>query len=263
MIMANTTDSGTGKGGSSSSPSSPSRPKLTLVTPANFDPNPPASLPLIPTSDLASLLSDHDLRKKYRAGRYIPGKNTGLKIYWTSPLSATSTHIAHNSSPKSGTDVIVSLAAHIGTMDMMGWESVLSLKSTHDTYASSINSLAPVTISLFDSLSGIKYEVSGGRRVVVIPDFLDEDLGRLAGTTGISKGILCTLAVANTFLQQPKHNVNHRLVSTIEYQVLALQCWLRWKAKALKAAIDEFEEYDRARISHNAEESFQDEDEYV
>lgn len=243
------------------SSSSPSRPKLALVTPANFDPNPPVSLPLIPTSDLASLLSDHDLRKKYQAGRYIQGKNTALKIYWTSPLSATSTHISHNSRPNSGTDVVASLASHVGALDMMGWESVQSLSATHDTYASSINTLAPVTIRLFDALSGIKYEAFGGRRVIVIPNFLEKDLSRLSGITGIAKGILCTLSIANTFLQQPKHNVNPRLFSAIKAQVLEVQCWLRWKAKALKAAVEEFEEYDRCMISVSSEKSFEEDDE--
>ena len=236
-----------------------SRPKLTLVTPANFDPKaaPSSSLPLSPTSDLTSLLSDNDLRKKYRAGRYAPGKNVASKLYWTTPLSATITFISQLCQPKSGTDVIISLASHIGVLDMMGWESVQSLRLTQQAYFSSINILAPSTIHLISALLGIQYTRDAGRRTIIIPEFLDDDLGRLSGITGIGKGMLASVAIMLTLSCQPPDKLNPRLLAQLEDQVRELQHWLSWKAKALKSAVNEFEEYDRNRVGLSTEESFE------
>lgn len=220
-------------------------PKLRLVPPINHTPNTslPPDIALIPSSDLTLLLSDPTILKRYRAGRYKQGTNTALRIGWIPEFSSAVSHIGGKCSPRASTDTFTALSIHIAAMDMLEWTSVQSLSATRDRYSDLIPSLSLTTIHLVSSLLAINFRPIGQSRTIIVPHCVDDDLSRVAASTGITKSIAGTLCLAYTISSQPTKYLHKRMVQALSEVALETRHWLRWKAKSSEEAIDEFERF--------------------
>lgn len=234
-------------------PAPPGSP-LDLTTPPELigDLTPSPSLPpLIPSSDLTILLSDPALIKQYRAGRYKQGTNYAQRVMWPRPLASTLSHIAPRCGDRTkgggggvSIDILASCALHIGALDILSWDSTQTVKGVRDRYVQAIVDLSPTTINLVAALLAMNPEKhSASQRTVVITYSVEEVMKSLAGTLGLACDQVAGLCIAHTLASQPNKHVNKRLRNQLEEPVRALRVWLRWKARALQAAIEELEGY--------------------
>lgn len=204
----------------------------------------PFSALLIPTSDLTSLLSDPSLRRRYREGRFVQGKNVSLKMAaWPTALSVTANALTARCEPALGMGVVAALSLHIGLRHIASWESTQQLQDVQETFNHESPNFSAVTVysvkHILDKLQPIP--MGGPTRTVVISESLSDELTATAGCLGMGCSTLAPYCCMVTFIAQPKKYVNKHLRGEMEGRVEELKKWLRWKARTIEAAIEEFD----------------------
>jgi hypothetical protein len=213
-------------------------------SPASLLSSDPFSALLIPTSDLTTLLSDPSLRRRYREGRYVQGKNVSLKMAaWPTCLAVTTNAITARCEPALGIGVVVALALHIGLRYIASWESTQQLQEVQETFNHESPGFSAVTVHsvkhILDRLQPLP--IGGPSRTVVISESLSDELTVTAGALGMGSSALAPYCCMVTFISQPKKMVNKHLRGEMEGRVDELRKWLRWKARTIEAAIEEFD----------------------
>lgn len=234
-----------------------SRPSLHLVptlaflsrlpshAPASRSNGDPFSSLLIPASDLTSLLSDPDLRARYRAGRYVAGKNVSLGFpAWTVPISSTATSLAQRCDPHSSRSIIAALSLHIGIRAIASWDETAHLREVQENFVHEVPTLASDTIHgvqrVLETLQPAS--MSGGREaMLVVSEQVDDELKGLVGSTGMTARCLIPYAMMVTLGEQPKKYMNGVFREEMVRKVEGLRKWLSLRAETVERVIATFE----------------------
>lgn len=200
---------------------------------------------LTPSSDLTILLSDTDIKKRYREGRYHPGENVMLRIPYFPPcISITASHLAKKCSPKSvGVSVILSAALHVGMLHISKWESVRRISCAVDEFKSASPSLSSGAISGFEATRE-NYQptaLNRGRVNLVISHGREEELSALTGKTCLlSNGRLAAYCIMLTLSRQPEKYLNPVFMAELVEKAREIWQWLNHKADVMESALVTF-----------------------
>jgi len=189
-------------------------------------------------SDLTVLLQDVAIRKRYREGRYVPGKNVSIRLpSLPGPVSHTIGSIGHYSKIEGGIGVgaIVSLAMHIGAMEMLKWESVSKLA----TLAAVFNRDQPGMTRLEQAITSHYLnnfqppELPRTDRSLVIPIFVSDAITDLAkrGFYGMLPAAVGSYCVMLVMANQPKNYVNKHDAEELRQWAVQLEVALELKAE--------------------------------
>lgn len=216
---------------------------LRLVAPLDFGGEAP-SLTLAPSTDLALLLAEPNIRKKYKEGRYKPGQNVSIKLgSWPSALSVTSSLIAHHCEPRTSMAVVSALALHIGAIDMLDWPAVERLKEIHEQFVMRSTKLKAATFFVVDDLfKGLKPRaLEWSPRSIVVSEQVDDDLRKLSGMVGVHVGTLGSICMMITLGAQCGAYVNEEALAGVKERVREFKLWVEWKADTIESALRTFE----------------------
>lgn len=207
-------------------------------------------------SDLAELIRNEAVRKRYREGRYVPGKNVSIRLpSYVSWISHTAGSIGHYARVDSGVGMgtVAALAMHIGSMEMLRWESIARLASVGETF----NREQPTMSDLNQSMTS-EYmrnfqppQLPRSDKILTIPTFVSDSLANLAcrGLFGESaSAVVASYAMVLVFANQPSKYVNPEDTREMRKWAIRLETALELKAELLSGLGEKIRSKERTEI---------------
>jgi hypothetical protein len=223
--------------------------RLPSHAPARPNGDPFSSL-LVPSSDLTSLLSDPDLRIRYRAGRYVAGKNVSLGFpAWPNNTSISASGLAQRCEPKASRSIVAAIALHIGIRTVAAWEEthrmeVIQEDFIHDA-ANGQFALKPRTNSevrrVLEVLQPKLSAGSGREAMLIVSEQIDDELKGLVKSTGLTARCLIPYCMMVTLSEQPKKYMNSTYREEMREEVESFKMWLSLRAETVERVIATFE----------------------
>lgn len=224
-------------------------PRPTLVTPdfSRLIPQTGETILQAQGADIVRALSNREIFDHYFIGRFDGTKHASTQIptcpnCLSSPIQYIGTQCQRGDGRYGSFHTVFNFACHHGLVIIDEWSSARSLREVGRRLTAQLPTLKKYEEEILKQVRDyLTFTLPSGKaaKTVNLSHEVDDQLASMAGSFGISKGVLSAVAALVTLSRQPKGYVSTENQAEILRTLAAFRGWLKLKAAMIDRGLEE------------------------